>query len=161
MEQRPESKHGPSRIWFTSFGASQLLQAMTRDHFNGGLQRKLRTHRKWEMSQQEGSFLWVSLNVTLEWALHSQSQNRIKIWNQEFAHKGAFTGSWLGMPAEVQPQAWTQCSPSNLACYSDFLGTMRHQQLLSPSQRTSNHDAIRSFMGQESFCYENMKSLTY
>lgn len=105
----PESKHGLhiSGSHPLEFPSSYGLGTTSM----GGLPRKLRTHRKWEMSQQEGSFLWVSLNVTLEWAPDSRSQNRIKIWNQEFAHKGAFTGSWLGTPAEVQPQAWTQCSP--------------------------------------------------
>lgn len=35
MERRAREQAWPSRIWFTSFGASQLLWAMTRDHFNG------------------------------------------------------------------------------------------------------------------------------
>lgn len=79
---------------------------MTRDHLNG------RPPKEATDPQEVGR--WVNgrvlplsqsgLNVTLEWALDSRSQNRIKIRNQEFAHKGAFTGSWLGMPAEVRPQ---------------------------------------------------------
>lgn len=48
----------------------------------------------WAHDSTGGSFLsQPGFNVILEWALGSWSQNRIKIWNQAFAHKGAQTGS--------------------------------------------------------------------
>lgn len=81
----------PANIQVSSFRVFQTLRDEARGHLDEKSPKKILDpqERGW-MTQQEGSILsQPGLSVTPEWALGSRSQNRIKIWNQAFAHKVA------------------------------------------------------------------------